>query len=257
MDQETKYGIGQFAKLTGLSIRTLHYYDQIGLLKAKKDIRSGHRYYDRNDIVIIQKIVTLKFLGYSLEQIIPLIEQPQFNTDLLETLHEQRRELEAQKEKIETALKSINRAVYILEESKEVESSLLINIIRTIHTEKEQREWMEQYVTPEMLSGLFDRTEEEMEELDKLFVQTVQEAKRLFGRPIDDPEVQALVEKNIQMSLQHVGGEDSLKELFELTKIEDDKIKELEALTPSPFTPEEDIWVQQAIEFYMKRNGLS
>ncbi len=64
-----KYAIGEFAKKTGMTIRTLHYYDEVGLLKPAVIAASGRRYYSDENIIELQKIVSLKFLGYSLEQI--------------------------------------------------------------------------------------------------------------------------------------------------------------------------------------------
>lgn len=69
MSNNRTYSIGEFSTRTGTSIRTLHYYDEIGLLKAEKHPRSGHRQYTAQDVLTLQKIVGFKFSGYNLEQI--------------------------------------------------------------------------------------------------------------------------------------------------------------------------------------------
>lgn len=256
MTKDFTYSVGEFARLTGISIRTLHYYDEMGLLKARKNARTGHRQYDSGDIVRLQKIVTLKFLGYSLEQILPLVQQETFDSDLLHTLLEQKRELEAQRDRIDVALKAINRAEVVLQDAKEVASHVLIGIIRSIQTEKEQREWLEQYVSSDAISGLFDRSDEELGDLDRRYVELVHEVKRLAGAPIDDPEVQRLIDEQLKMNIGFVG-EESYEALSGLAELDEEKLKELEAIVPSPFTPEEERWLQQAMEHYMKQNGLS
>ncbi|MBS1914499.1 MAG: MerR family transcriptional regulator [Bacteroidetes bacterium] len=63
------YQIGEFAQRTGVTIRTLHHYDRIGLLKPSVVAESGYRLYTDRDIVRLQQIVTLKFIGLSLKQI--------------------------------------------------------------------------------------------------------------------------------------------------------------------------------------------
>src|SRR5512136_539295 len=63
------YLIREFAKLTRVTVRTLHYYDQIGLLRP-----SGYRVYTEADLLKLQQIVTLKFMGFSLEEIRRLLE---------------------------------------------------------------------------------------------------------------------------------------------------------------------------------------
>jgi DNA-binding transcriptional MerR regulator len=256
MNNNKIYSIGEFAKLTSNSIRTLHYYDEIGLLKAHKNPSSGHREYNISDIAKLQKIVTFKLLGYSLEQIIPLLERERFDTSLRDTLLEQKHELEAQKARIDTALKAINRAAVLLEDNKEVDRDILLSIIHSIQTEKEQREWLEQYVAPETVSGLFDRPEKEMEQLDSNYVDLVREVKRLVGTtPVDSPEVQKLIDEQMKMNLGFVGT-DSFEQLAPLAELDEVKLKELEAMVTSPFTQEEEAWLQAATEYYMKQNGL-
>jgi len=67
--QSKQYTAGQLAKLAGVSLRTIRFYDMKGLLKPIFYSESGYRYYDRNSIVTLQKILMLKYLGFSLEQI--------------------------------------------------------------------------------------------------------------------------------------------------------------------------------------------
>lgn len=247
--------VGDFAKLTGLSIRTLHYYDEIGLLKAYKDPQTGHRRYGKDDIVVLQKITTLKFLGYSLEEIQVLLLHSRFDLSLLDSLLAQKEALESQRQRIDAALKAITRATVLLEDKKEVDSDIMISIIHSIQTEDEQRKWLEQYLEPHTISGLFERPVAEQEQLDKRYVESVKEIKRLFGRPADDPEVQALVDEQLKLNLNYVGT-DNIDELSVLSEMDEERLKALETMTPSPFTSEEDQWLQQAMELYMRRNGL-
>jgi DNA-binding transcriptional MerR regulator len=82
MDQGSKFSIGQFSEKTGISIRTLHYYDEIGLLKPEKHPSSGHRIYTRKDILTLEKIISLKFLGYSLDKITNLLNESSFTVNI-------------------------------------------------------------------------------------------------------------------------------------------------------------------------------
>lgn len=70
---EKYYTTGQFAKLAGVTIRTIRYYDKIGLLKPSKVLDNGYRQYCNQDLMTLQKILSLKELGFSLEEIYPLI----------------------------------------------------------------------------------------------------------------------------------------------------------------------------------------
>jgi len=80
----TQYSIGEFAKKTGMTIRTLHYYDEIDLLKPSFISPTGRRFYSDENIIQLQKIVSLKFLGYPLEKIHTLIHLKEW--DIKESL---------------------------------------------------------------------------------------------------------------------------------------------------------------------------
>lgn len=252
MTNKKTYLIGEFSEMTGISIRTLHYYDEIGLLKPEKHPSSGHRLYSDQDVLTLQKIVSLKFLGYSLEQISEMIHEPSFNLSLNETLQIQKRAFEEKKEQIETALKAINRTMILLEEEGEVDSSILLSLIHSMQTEKLQRQWLEQYTSKEIVDQLFSKPEEEMIALDREFIRLSKEVKKLIGKPVDDPEVQALMDKYMRATAQFVGGE----AIQSLTGLESADVEKLEKMFPSPFTKEEEEWLNQAIEYYTIHNGL-
>ncbi len=68
-----RYKIGKVASITGLSLRTIRYYDEQGLLSAKRTA-GGQRYYSDQDIVYLKRIVELKHLGFSLDEISKIIK---------------------------------------------------------------------------------------------------------------------------------------------------------------------------------------
>ena len=68
-----KYKIGKVSELTGLSLRTIRYYDQEGLLNAKRT-PGGQRYYTDQDVVYLKRIVELKGLDFSLDEISRIIK---------------------------------------------------------------------------------------------------------------------------------------------------------------------------------------
>lgn len=66
---KTNWKIGDLAKLTGLTVRALRFYDQIGLFSPSGLTESGHRLYNESDLSRLHQIVSLKELGLSLEEI--------------------------------------------------------------------------------------------------------------------------------------------------------------------------------------------
>ena len=71
--------ISQVAKLTGVSIRTLQYYDEIGLLKPSKLTSSGYRLYDDDSLQTLQQILFFKELGFQLKEINEILTKPDFD----------------------------------------------------------------------------------------------------------------------------------------------------------------------------------
>ena len=88
----TRYSVKQVAKLAGVSVRTLHHYDKIGLLKPAERAESRYRYYYRKDLLRLQQILFFKELGFQLNQISDMLNDEEF--DILEALKFQRIELE-------------------------------------------------------------------------------------------------------------------------------------------------------------------
>ena len=71
--------VGELARRTGLTIRTLHHYDEIGLLKPTLHSESGHRLYTAEDLERLQQVLSLRQLGFSLEEIRDCLERPGFS----------------------------------------------------------------------------------------------------------------------------------------------------------------------------------
>ena len=102
-----------------------------------------------------------------------------------------------------------------------------------------------------MANGLYNKPEEEGIALDKEFVRLAKEVKRLFGREIEDSEVQKLVDEHMKATLKYVG-EETMYSLGKLENVEE----QYNNMMPSPYTEEEEAWLNDAMEYYMIRNGM-
>ncbi|MBR0542050.1 MAG: MerR family transcriptional regulator [Clostridia bacterium] len=105
-----KMQIKKFAELTGVSVRTLHYYDEIGLLKPSSvDRFTGYRYYDESSVLRMQEILFYRELDFSLKSIAEILSSP--NYDREKALKEQKKLLTLKKERLERLILSIDNAV--------------------------------------------------------------------------------------------------------------------------------------------------
>lgn len=230
----------------------MHYYDEIGLLRPEKNPTSGHRIYNYQDIITLQNIISLKFLGYSLDKAADLLHESSFNVDLSESLSLHLSALESEKEKIEQSMQAIKRVIKLVEEEVEVDSTVLFSLIYGMNTEHKHKEWMEQHKLTDIMDELSKKSEEDKIALDKTFIQLSKEMKELYGKPVTDSKVQEMV-KNYFESIFSFLGEDLIQQLA-TSNVEELNVQELENMTPSPFTEEEQEWFNQAIEYYMKQS---
>ena len=105
-----KMQIKEFAKFTGVSVRTLHYYDEIGLLEpAYVDEHTGYRYYDEKSILRMQEILFYRELDFSLKSIDEILSSPNYDKD--KALKEQKKLLMLKKERLEKLILAIDDAV--------------------------------------------------------------------------------------------------------------------------------------------------
>ena len=94
--------VNEISKITGVSVRTLHHYDSIGLLKPTKVTEAGYRLYDDTALKRLQQILLFRELEFPLKDIRDILESPRF--DRAKALEQQIALLELKKEHIENLL---------------------------------------------------------------------------------------------------------------------------------------------------------
>lgn len=112
MITDTHYTVRQLAEAAGVSARTLHYYDQIGLLCPQRNPDNGYRLYDRPAALRLQQILFLRELGLSLEEIQAVLDRPDF--DLLAALEQHRQALLERQERLGRLVHTVERTIFAL-----------------------------------------------------------------------------------------------------------------------------------------------
>ncbi|MGL5890124.1 MAG: MerR family transcriptional regulator [Bacteroidia bacterium] len=108
-----QYTVKQLSQLSGVSVRTLHHYDEIGLLKPAQRTEARYRLYGRDELLRLQQILFYRELGFSLEQIAEVLDDPDFS--LLDSLLEQRRRIQLNAVHTQQLLITINKTIQSLE----------------------------------------------------------------------------------------------------------------------------------------------
>lgn len=157
------YQASEFAKLAGVTVRTLHHYDRMGLLRPSGRTSAGYRLYGERDFARLQQIVTLKFIGFSLKQIEAILQSDSFN--LADALHLQRGALEEKMRQLDLAVRAIERVEHLLESEDGPQWEEFARIIEVINMQS-NKEWLMSYYTEE--------TRREIEERGKLWTPELQ-----------------------------------------------------------------------------------
>lgn len=113
MKQRPPCQIKEAARIAGVSVRTLHHYDEIGLLVPKLRSAAGYRLYGREDLLRLQQILIGRELGLSLQEIGRSLDDPGF--DLTQALRSQRQQLHGRAERTAAMLRSVDAALAILD----------------------------------------------------------------------------------------------------------------------------------------------
>ena len=246
------YSIGQFAKKTGSTIRTLHYYDEIGLLKPTLITESGRRFYSDVDLIKLQKIVPLKYLGYSLEKISEFIHLEDWS--LKDSLTFQKNKMLQKKQQLENVIRALDHALHLMDKKEEVDSSVFISLIKNIQKESEHKEWLKGFIQEEKVDEMYSIPEEKQLEMTQKALVIFSELKELHGLDPADKKVQKLIGDYMELVKELTGDDHGLVQdlLDSGVEIEDDPV-----LFHSPFSAEEEKWLAAAMEVFLKGMGFS
>jgi len=161
--------IKEFSQLTKVSVRTLHHYDDLGLLKPSVRLSNGYRLYSQDDLLKLERIVALKFFGFSLKQIMVLVRNDESVID----------HLKGQKECLEQQIKNLHHATEIIDQlvqdssaNKPVDWSKIAQLLEVYKmTQDLKKSWVGKIFSEDQLAQFAQlqkrHTEQEMNEYGK------------------------------------------------------------------------------------------
>ncbi|WP_165861145.1 MerR family transcriptional regulator [Paenibacillus paeoniae] len=106
---------GQFADKAGVTIRTVRFYDKVGLLTPSHRTDSGHRYYTKPDLARLQRILTLKYIGLTIDEISRIVHRDGDEVDLKESLRVQSTIIGQKMEHLRLVQKTVKETLSLLE----------------------------------------------------------------------------------------------------------------------------------------------
>lgn len=226
--------IGELARKVGLSIRTLHYYDEIGLLSPSGRTAAGHRLYNDRDIIRLQRVISLQQLGFALKEIRACLEDPNFALPQVIDLHRAR--LREQMALSRTLLDRLDAIATQLQTTQSIAVENLMQAMETITMS-------EQYFTPEQQAILEARFQKRETEWQDLLADV--RAAMLQGTAVSDPKVQRLAGAWRANMASLIHGDRQIYESFvKLYQREGDETDRIGALDSATFE-----YISKAVSF--------
>ena len=244
--------IKKVTKLTGITVRTMRYYDQIGLLPPADKTEGGHRLYGEEDIKKLQEIQFLKTLGFSLKEIKEILSEGNhdWSVGLQNQLAYISKEIEKMKEIESTLYGLLNQ--FTLEEKID-----LFNIQRLIQLYQQNSDKRETYRNQifnhdekKLLAKLPNINRDDPDTLE--WVSLLAQLKKHMHRGISSPEIQRIIKRIFEKEKEAFGdNEEFLLKLWEVRKSPEKSEK-------SGFYPiEQEIldFIEKASEFYLNQES--
>ena len=201
--------VGELAKRTGVTVRTLHHYDQIGLLKPTGRTDSGHRLYSGSDLKRLQAIASLRYVGFSLDEIGQCLDGDGRLT-LTQALNIQIERLE---HRIEAERRLRARLAAIVDRLNSAETISVDELTETI-----ERTWsMDKYYSADQLDYLARRAKEvgqdRIQQVQREWQELFQSFEDAMNRNVDpaSEEVQALARKSADLIKEFTGGDSGVR----------------------------------------------
>lgn len=151
---ERMFRVQEFAEKTGVTVRTLHHYDRLGLLRPSARTPSGYRLYGRADLERLQQIVALKFLGFPLKTITELLDRR--TLDFATALRMQREGIVEKRRTLDRALRAIEAAEQQAAAAGAPDWRSLVEIIEVMQMQ-DKMEWTNKYYSPGAKGRLAER----------------------------------------------------------------------------------------------------
>ena len=180
------YTVNQLAKLAGVSVRTLHYYDEVGLLKPSAIAANGYRQYGETELLQLQQILFFRELELPLAEITRILNAPNF--DLPNALMHHRHLIELKRKRLAGLLKTIDRTIEKLQHHTHMEDKELYGGFSQEELDAFQAEAKERWGNTDAYKQSAERVKNmSKEELAEIGKKSVEWTKKLATLMNEDP----------------------------------------------------------------------
>ena len=193
-----EYTVQQLAKIAGVSVRTLHHYDHIGLLKPSSRNAARYRFYGEAELLRLQQILFFRELDCSLDDIARILDSPGF--DPIDALEAHREELKKRAKRLDKLLETIDKTLRKLKGAKmEMSDQELYGGLSKEQAEayaEEARQRWDPKLVDETNARVKKWSKEKWARVNKEIDEIMRQLAALMGNPVEERKVQALVARH-------------------------------------------------------------
>ncbi|MGH0941536.1 MerR family transcriptional regulator [Bacillus mycoides] len=244
--------IQELTRETGVTVRTLRYYDQIDLLKPSGKTDGGHRLYSERDVVRLQQILFLKEMGFSLKEITNMLITDELNLKV--SLEKQLRFVQEEQKKFNRMERILQAVVYSVDVEGELDWKVMFELIQLSKQSPRIREMFQNEVfskgEQKLLHNLPNMSEEDPNVLE--WVNLLKQLRNFMkdGKEASCDEVQDATKKLMQKCLEMANGDEAfLDKLWEVRKSKEDSQK----MSMYPIEEELLLYMDEAFRIYDER----
>ena len=201
------YHVREFAALAGVTVRALHHYDHMGLLKPNRT-EAGYRLYCLRDLERLEQIVALKFLGIPLKQIRAIFHRR--SSEMSGALRMQRRVLEEKRRLLDSAILAMEEAEKATTAGQRPDSAILKKIIEVIEMQ-DNMDWSKKYYSEEAQAKVEERKKlwspELQERVSREWIQLFRDVEAALGEDPASEKAQALAARWKKLVEGFTGGD--------------------------------------------------
>lgn len=213
--------IAKFSKLTGVTVRTLQYYDEEGILQPHHKNDTGYRFYSKSEMLSLQKINILKHIGFNLNQIKTILKNNKF--DWLSSLNLQAKILQEHIDKMQNSIMLINHSITKhVADHDEPDWEVMTKILEVLKMKQDSvyQDWVKRNFTDNDLVFFAEMAaSQNNEENSKLWIKLFADAKSIMHLPPSSPEAQKLARTVMDSANSQYQGNEGLKgKMWDLMK---------------------------------------
>lgn len=192
------YSVQALAKLAGTSVRTLHYYDEIGLLNPSRVQKNGYRTYEEPELLKLQQILFFRELDFPLADVKRILNSPYF--DMAAALQDHRKLIELKKKRLTQLLHTIDETIKKLKSENTMLDEELYDSFKDEemkeYAEEAKQRWGNTDAYKQSQAKVSKMTKAQMQKLKDDGVKHMQALAAAMDLPIESPEVQALIKQS-------------------------------------------------------------